>query len=126
MKKYTTSGCQAVTAENMSEAAEIFAGRMARKKYGKTGYCRTCNLESWSQDQTLGEYNAFIGYTPAGKHNRGTTVGGNIRFSVRAEEETTAPIGAELKRLLIEKGGINPEWAKTHLIIDKSEPLTFE
>ena len=88
MKKYTTSGCQAVTAENMSEAAEIFAGRMARKKYGKTGYCRTCNLESWSQDQTLGEFNAFIGYTPAGKHNRGTTVGGNIRFSVRTEEAT--------------------------------------
>jgi hypothetical protein len=85
MKKYTTSGCQAVKAESMSEAAEIFAGRIARKKYGKTGYSRTCNLESWSEDQTLGEYNAFIGYTPAGKHNQGTTVGGNIRFSVYSE-----------------------------------------
>ena len=87
MKKYTTAGCRAVTAENMSEAAGIFADRMARKKYGKTGYARTCNLESWSQDQTLGEYSAFIGHAPAGKHNRGTTVGGNIRFSVYAEED---------------------------------------
>jgi hypothetical protein len=126
MKKYTTSGCRAVTAENMSEAAEIFADRMARKKYGKTGYARTCNLESWSQDQTLGEYSAFIGYTPAGKHNRGTTVGGNIRFSVYAEEAVKPSFETELKRQLIEKGGINPEWAKTHLIIDKSEPLIIE
>ena len=85
MKKYTTSGCQSVKAESMSEAAEIFSGRIARKKYGKTGYSRICNLECWSEDQTLGEYNAFIGYTPAGKHNQGTTVGGNIRFSVYAE-----------------------------------------
>jgi len=81
MKKYTTTGCRAVSAESMSEAAEIFAARIARKKYGKSGYCRICNLESWSQDRSLGEYNAFIGYTPA--HNQGQTVGNNTRFSVR-------------------------------------------
>lgn len=99
----------------MSEAAETFAGRMARKKYGKTGYCRTCNLESWSQDQTLGEFNAFIGYTPAGKHNKGTTVGGNIRFSVRLSSEEKR--NEELKRLVVEKAGLNPEWAKDHFEI---------
>jgi hypothetical protein len=82
MNKYTTHGCRAVTAENMSEAAGYFADRLAQKSYGKSGYARTCNLESWSQDNTLGEYNAFIGYTPSGKHNIGTTVGSNIRFSV--------------------------------------------
>ena len=82
MRKYTTAGFRAVTAENMNEAAKHFADRLARKTYRKSGYCRTLNLESWSQDQTLGEYSAFIGYTPAGKHNRGTTMGGSIRFSV--------------------------------------------
>lgn len=66
----------------MSAAAELFANRIAKKHYGKKGHCRTLNLDSWSQDNTIGEYNAFVGYTPAGKHNRGTTVGGNIRFSV--------------------------------------------
>jgi len=83
MKKYITTGCQAVRAESMSEAAEIFAARIARKEFGKSGYFLICNLESWSLDHSLGEYNAFIGYTPAGKHNQGQTVGNNIRFSVR-------------------------------------------
>jgi hypothetical protein len=82
MNKYKTQGYNAVTAENMSEAAGFFADRMARKQCGKTGYCRTLNLESWSEDNTLGEYNAFVGYAPAGKHNIGTTIGSNIRFSV--------------------------------------------
>ena len=82
MNKYITDGCRPVTAENMSEAAGFFTDRIARKHYGKSGYCRTLNLESWSQDNTLGEYCAFIGYTPKGKHNIGTTVGSNIRFSV--------------------------------------------
>lgn len=81
--KYTTLGCRAVSADNMREAAEIFANRMARKTYGKSGYCRTCNLESWSQDRSRGDYNAFIGYTPSGQHNTGLTVGNNIRFTVR-------------------------------------------
>jgi hypothetical protein len=85
MNKYKTQGCNAVVAESMSEAAGLFSARIARKRYGKTGYCRTLNLESWSQDNTLGEYNAFVGYTPAGKHNIGTTIGSNIRFSVVVE-----------------------------------------
>ena len=84
MKKYTTSGCRSVTAENMTEAAEIFAARMARKEFGKSAYCRTCNVESWSQEGSLGEDQAFIGYTPAGKHNSNTTAGKNIRFTVYA------------------------------------------
>jgi hypothetical protein len=82
MNKYTTHGCRAVAAENMSDAAGHFADRLARKTYGKSGYARTVNLSSCNADNTLGEYNAFIGYTPAGKHNRNTTVGRNIRFSV--------------------------------------------
>ena len=82
MNKYTTHGCRAVTAENMRDAAGEFANRIARKTFGKTAYARTCNRSSWNADNTLGEYDAFIGYTPAGKHNIGTTVGSNIRFSV--------------------------------------------
>jgi hypothetical protein len=82
MNKYMTSGCRSVIAENMAEAAKIFATRIARKEFGKTAYCRICNLESWSQDCSLGEYQAFIGYTPPGKYNLGITVGKNVRFTV--------------------------------------------
>ena len=66
----------------MLDAAHIFAGRIARKKYGRAGHALTCVLESHTQDGSVGEYNAFIGYRPAGRHNAGTTVGSNERFSV--------------------------------------------
>ena len=64
----------------MAEAAGIFAVRAARKQYGKSGYCRICNQEAYSQDGRLGEYNAFIGYTPKGEPH--STAGNNIRFTV--------------------------------------------
>ena len=44
----------------------------------------------------------------------------------RKQQESNAALTTKLKNLVIKKGGIDPEWAKTHLIIDKSEPLTFE
>lgn len=81
MKKYTTSGCKAVKAESMNEAAEIFAGRMARKAYGRGGYCRTCTKTSWAQDGSLGEFSAFIGYNTSIRE----TTGHNINFTVYAE-----------------------------------------
>lgn len=64
----------------MKAAAEIFATRAARRKYGRIGYCRTCTQQAHSQDGTLGEYGAFIGYT-AGSNE---TTGNNIQFTVRA------------------------------------------
>lgn len=70
----------------MSEAAEIFATREARKRYGRTAHARTCNQNAYAQDGSFSEYNAFIGYTPAGKHNIGTTIGTNFLFSVYVEK----------------------------------------
>jgi hypothetical protein len=78
MNTYRSPGHRDVTAADMKEAAEIFAARKARAAYGRAGYARTCNLESWSQDGTLGEFNAFIGYRSAPNE----TTGGNVRFTV--------------------------------------------
>lgn len=65
--------------EDIKAAAEAFAGRKARAAFGRKGYARTCNLESWSQDGAFGEFNAFIGYR-TGQHE---TTGYNVRFTVR-------------------------------------------
>ena len=81
MKTYNTNGCRDVTAESMRDAAAIFANRLARKRYGRWAYARTCVQQAHSQDGTLGEYSAFVG--TAGRE-RGTTVGSNINFTVRA------------------------------------------
>jgi len=43
------------------EAARIFANRLARKKYGKKGYCYHVRLDSWTQDGTVHHFEAFIG-----------------------------------------------------------------
>ena len=78
MNKYTTNGRRAVEAESMREAAEVFAARAARDEFGSAGYCRTCTLGSWSQDNTLGEFSAFIGRSTG----RNETTGHNINFTV--------------------------------------------
>lgn len=82
--KYTTSGMRSVHADTMREAAAIFATRMARRSYGRSGYCRTLMQQAAAQNGSLAEYRAFIGYTPAGKHNAGSTVGHNVHFTVYA------------------------------------------
>ncbi len=77
--KYTCNGFQSVTAATMNEAAEIFANRAARRKYGRGAYARTCHPQSHSQDMSLAEFSAFIGYTTG--HNE--TTGNNINFTVQ-------------------------------------------
>ena len=81
MKKYMSRGMRSVTADDMGSAAAIFAERLARRKFGRSAYCRTMRLDSWSQDGTLGEYDAFVGTTTG----RNETTGSNVRFTVRAE-----------------------------------------
>ena len=78
MEKYLSNGHQAVLAESMKEAANIFANRKARAIFGRWAYARTCELESYSQDNSLGEFNAFIGY----RTGLGETTGKNVRFTV--------------------------------------------
>ena len=78
MNKYTCNGFKSVKAETMNEAAEIFANRAAKRKYGRSAYCRTCTEQSYAQDMSLAEYSAFIGYTSG----QNETSGNNINFTV--------------------------------------------
>jgi hypothetical protein len=78
MNLYSSAHMRSVSADSMRDAAEIFANRLARKAYGRSAYARTLNLNSWSQDNTVGEYEAFIGYR-TGPHE---TTGHNERFTV--------------------------------------------
>lgn len=62
----------------MHEAAQMFADRLARKEFGKRGYARTCTQNSYAQNGSFAEYNAFIGYR-TGQHE---TTGRNVMFTV--------------------------------------------
>lgn len=79
MKRYRADGFRTVKANDMKEAAGIFADRIARKK-GKRHLVRHVRLNSWSSDGTMGEYQAFIGvYDKKEK----TTSGNNELIIVR-------------------------------------------
>ncbi len=80
--KYTSNGFRSVAAATMNEAAEIFANRAARRKYGRGAYARTCNQQSHSRDMSIAEFSAFIGYTTG--HNE--TTGSNINFTVQTQK----------------------------------------
>ena len=75
--KYKTNGCNAVNANSMKEAAEIFAYRFARRTYGKNADVRTLNQNCYSVNGKTAEYNAFIGITKANE-----TTGNNIHFVI--------------------------------------------
>jgi len=75
---FTCESHRPIRAESMIEAATQFAARKARAAFGRKGYVRLCNLESWASDGSLAEYNAFIGYRSA----PGETTGHNVRFTV--------------------------------------------
>lgn len=79
MKRYISNGHKNVLAESMKEAANIFANRKAKAIFGRWAYARTCELEGWSQDNSLGEFNAFVGY----RTGVGETTGKNVRFTVQ-------------------------------------------
>ena len=76
--KYECDNHRAVEAEDIREAAEIFADRKARAVYGRAGYARTLRADSWCMDLSFTCNEAFIGRT-TGPHE---TTGHNIRFNV--------------------------------------------
>ena len=78
MNTFTCSGFQSVKAETVTAAAEIFANRAAKRKYGRSGYCRTCTMGSYAENGNLAEFSAFIGY----KTGPSETSGNNISFTV--------------------------------------------
>lgn len=71
-----------IKAKTLDSAANIFADRIARAKYGKSGYCRICRLNSWSSDGRSATYQLFIGHDGS---QIGTTVGRNIWITVYAD-----------------------------------------
>ena len=73
-----------IRAESAADAAKLFADRLARREYGKTGYCRLIRLNGHAADGSWSAYEAFIGYTPAGEHNSTATVGRNVWLTVLA------------------------------------------
>ena len=81
--KYTTVGMRAVTAESMGEAAEIFALRIGRRKYGRRARVGARTSTAYSLDGSVGEYSVFVG-RPV---KLGGTEGNNINLTVRATQE---------------------------------------
>lgn len=80
MRKYTCTGFKSVLAESLTSAAWLFAYRAAKRRYGRSGYCRTCVQQAYAEDMRLAEYSAFIGTTT----DRNETTGHNIMFTVHA------------------------------------------
>jgi hypothetical protein len=78
MNKYTTAGRRSVNASSMRDAAETFALRQARALFGRNAYVRTLNLGSQSFDNTVGEWQAFVGY----RTGQNQTTGRNIHLTV--------------------------------------------
>lgn len=62
----------------MTQAASIFALRVARRTYGSRADVRTCHAQSWSRDGNVAEFQAFVGRTKGNE-----TTGHNITLTVR-------------------------------------------
>lgn len=78
MNRYRCPGFRTVRAESARDAAEVFAGREARRQYGARGYCRTCCPGAHTPDGRTQEFNCFIGYA-TGMHE---TTGHNVTLTV--------------------------------------------
>lgn len=83
MPRYTCDDMRAVTADSATDAAKVFAARLARAKYGRNGYCRVLRLDSWSQNGERHNFEAFIGRDAGG----GTTSGSNVHLQVVQADE---------------------------------------
>lgn len=78
MNTYLCSGMRNVEAEGIREAAEIFAGRMARRKFGKRGVALYPNMGGYDPRMRFAEFTAFIGC----KSGQSETTGSDIHFTV--------------------------------------------
>lgn len=68
------------------DVADIFALRIARKRYGRTGRVGALNVTGWNRDGM--EVSAFIGYPdPIPGASRSATIGGNVTFFVWIDRE---------------------------------------
>lgn len=65
------------------DAAWLFANRLAKREYGRKGYCHHARLDCASADGRYGHYECFIGVPAEG----GGTTGKNIRLSVHIDPQ---------------------------------------
>ena len=75
--RYYCDGFQSVEAADPSEAAEVFAARLARRKHGRAGRVGPVNVTSYRDGGGVWNHAAFIGYECGG----GLT-GANVTLSV--------------------------------------------
>lgn len=78
LKKFICEGFRPVFAATPREAAEIFAGRLARRRFGKKGVVATLRADSWTEDGTSTTFEAFI----ARSEGQGQCTGKNEWFHV--------------------------------------------
>jgi hypothetical protein len=76
---YRSSGHRAVRAPGIRDAAKVFSLREARRAFGRRGLVRILYVDCCTEDGTIAEFEAFIGY--ASGFNE--TTGRNVRFTVR-------------------------------------------
>ena len=79
MNYYECEGHRKIQAENMRDAAEIFASIKANR-LGKNGQVVTLQADSWTHDNSCVQYQAFIGTY---SHKERATTGENEWFEVR-------------------------------------------
>lgn len=63
--------------QNVRDAADIFADRLARRKFGKRGYARIVRPDSWTQNGKWHSFETFIGTDQRGPGGSTETVGRN-------------------------------------------------
>jgi hypothetical protein len=76
MNLFRVDGCRPIWAESANDAAEITAGRMARREYGRRARVGTLRCDCWTQDNSVVTWEAFIG-RKTGLHE---TTGRNVWF----------------------------------------------
>tara|TARA_R100000808_G_scaffold6072_2_gene18229 strand:+ start:11741 stop:11986 length:246 start_codon:yes stop_codon:yes gene_type:complete len=80
--KYYCDGFQSVEADDPSEAAEIFAARLARREHGRAGRVGPVNMNGFVYGGGVWDYSAFIGYKGGG----GGLTGADVALSVYTKE----------------------------------------
>ena len=77
-EKYIDRSGYDLTIESAEDAAKLFATRYARRVYGKRGMCHHVRQDSWREDGSQINYEAFVGVPCEG----GGVSGKNIWLSV--------------------------------------------
>ncbi len=79
-------GFRPLVSATLGDAAATFAGRLARREFGRAGFVRTLRLSSWAEGGNSATYDVFIGRPLYGLTrnacDRGTTTGHNVTLTV--------------------------------------------